>query len=224
MNNQFDDFMHTSGSTLLSVEPINNQDYDLETSNLQENTIEPAIQSVVDYDQIGCFDNGIGVCMKDGQYGYISSSGRELLPPVYEGASSLSDNVGYIQQYGQIYEIELINVEPIFNEEAETLSDLVLILTNQSFNLEKVDITVFIDGQELINQACETLDQHKGYYYYFNIVGAHTLRIELGNGYEIEKVLIINDESTRWVLISNWGNLDKSQVTVDIMDEQFLWK
>ena len=59
--------------------------------------------SHTDYDTIGWFSGGVAFCVRDGLYGYVDSSGNEVVPPKYSYASNTQNGVGFLEDDGGIY-------------------------------------------------------------------------------------------------------------------------
>ena len=55
------------------------------------------------YDDIDIVDENIAICRKDGKYGYIDVNGNELVPPIYDQASTIDNGVGFLSLDGTIY-------------------------------------------------------------------------------------------------------------------------
>lgn len=63
--------------------------------------------SETEYDRIILSANGIGVCEKDGKFGYIDAKGNELLPPTYDFATNIENGIGIVQDGEIIYKFEM---------------------------------------------------------------------------------------------------------------------
>lgn len=65
--------------------------------------IKGNIVAKTDYDEIGSFSDGIAICKKDGKYGYVDSTGIEILKPVYEWVTNIDNGVGFVLNEGKLY-------------------------------------------------------------------------------------------------------------------------
>jgi len=123
-----------------------------------------------------------------------------------------------------IKDLTIISEKGNYDDEAENQSNFIVILTNQSYENTKVSLTVYVDGNELISQNCKTKNQHTGYYYYYNLVGAHIIKVVSDDGQIVEKTMIMYENAPLWVLMSYWGDGENAKINFDIMDSPFLWK
>ena len=109
--------------------------------------------------------------------------------------------------------------------ESEKKANFNLILTNQNIYHTKVELTVYLDGNKLVNQLCEIEEWHTGYYYYYYLTGTHTLRVESDDGFVTEKDITFKKNKPCWVLTSYWAQDNDGiiSIIIDILDRRFLW-
>lgn len=124
----------------------------------------------------------------------------------------------------QIKDLTIFSEKGVYDIEAETQSNFIVILSNQSYENTKVKLTVFIDGNKLISQDCKTENQHTGYYYYYNLEGTHIVKVVSEDGQEVQKTITLDKNIPLWVLMSYWGDGDSAEINLNIMDSPFLWK
>lgn len=123
-----------------------------------------------------------------------------------------------------IKDLTIFSEKGVYDSEAENQSNFIVILSNQSFENTKVNLTVFIDGNKLISQDCKTENQHTGYYYYYNLVGTHIVKVMSDDGQEVQKTITFDENIPLWVMMSYWGDGESAKIDFNIMDSPFLWK
>lgn len=106
--------------------------------------------------------------------------------------------------------------------ESEKKANFNLILTNQTLYHPRVELTVYLDGNKLVNQLCELEDWHTGYYYYYYLTGTHTLRVESDDGLAAEKEITFKKDKPLWILASYW-NYDNGGIIINVLNKRFLW-
>lgn len=62
-----------------------------------------------DYNEIGSFSDGIAICKKDGKYGYVDSTGAEILKPVYEWATNIDNGISFVLNEGKLYRFTTVH-------------------------------------------------------------------------------------------------------------------
>jgi len=124
----------------------------------------------------------------------------------------------------QIKDLTVLSEKGVYDVEAEKQSNLIIILSNQSYENTKVSLMVYVDGNELISQNCKTENQHTGYYYYYNLVGTHIIKVVSDDGQTVEKTMSLDENTPLWVLMSYWGDGESAKINFDIMDSPFLWE
>jgi len=124
----------------------------------------------------------------------------------------------------QIKDLTVLSEKGVYDVEAEKQSNLIIILSNQSYENTKVSLMVYVDGNELISQNCKTENQHTGYYYYYNLVGTHIIKVVSDDGQTVEKTMSLDENTPLWVLMSYWCDGESAKINFDIMDSPFLWE
>lgn len=120
--------------------------------------------------------------------------------------------------------LEVIKNDGEYNQDAIEESNYIIMLSNQSFRKPKMKISVFIDGIEIIDQKCNVEDQHKGYYYYFNLEGEHEITVKSGDGLtQTKRINFVSGELT-WSSIMYWNyEGEEPQIIHEVQDNPFLW-
>lgn len=124
----------------------------------------------------------------------------------------------------QIKDLTIFSEKGVYDIEAENQSNFIVILSNQSYENTKVNLTVLIDGNELISQDCKTENQHTGYYYYYNLEGTHIIKVVSEDGQEVQKTVSLDENIPLWVLVSYWSDGERAKIELNIMDSPFLWE
>jgi len=123
-----------------------------------------------------------------------------------------------------IESLEVIKKDGEYDQFAMEKSNYVIMLSNQSFRKPKMKITVLIDGVEIIEEKCKVENQHKGYYYYFNLEGNHEIKVESEDGLIETKIInFVSDELT-WSSITYWNYEEEGpHLFHEVQDSPFLW-
>ncbi|MCH7561913.1 MAG: hypothetical protein IIC67_11240 [Thaumarchaeota archaeon] len=119
--------------------------------------------------------------------------------------------------------IELENTEPEL--EIEKLGNFTLTVSNQSFEISPVDITVQIDGKAVIDRDFEVGSQHNFYSFEFQIAkGIHIIHAssELGD-VELEKEFEVDEEKWGYLFYTNDEN-HLPRFELEISDEGFAFE
>ncbi len=109
-------------------------------------------------------------------------------------------------------------VQPVAPEAA----DLHLWVSNQSFDDAQVQITVSVDGVEVVDAPFEVADQHNWQLFPVRLdPGQHVLRAVSDSGAEVERSIVIPRGAQRYVVVNYWSQSDElpGRFTVDISDE-----
>lgn len=109
------------------------------------------------------------------------------------------------------------------SNEKEEKSNLIIIISNQSFANRDVKIEVAIDGKKIIDNRFKVEDQHNWLYFYYSLAdGNHTIRALSEDGARIEENFDIDMNNKKWILIKYWKD-EKSnpKFTYDIKTRPF---
>lgn len=109
-------------------------------------------------------------------------------------------------------------VQPVAPEAA----DLHLWVSNQSFDDAQVQITVSVDGVEVVDAPFEVADQHNWQLFPLQLAsGQHLLRAVSDSGAQLERSIVIPRGAQRYVVVDYWSQSAESpgRFTVDISDE-----
>ena len=114
---------------------------------------------------------------------------------------------------------------PQFSHEIEQENaNFILYVSNQSFDKSKIDISVTVDGNMIVNDKFRVKNQHYWKIYSIRLSqGVHTLIAAADKGkYKIEKQFEIT--KTHWAVLDFWYKDDtdsqKSNLTFQIYDQQ----
>ena len=81
-----------------------------------------------------------------------------------------------------------------------------LYVSNQSFDIDPVEIQVYIDGQEVVNGTFRVESQHTWILFDLDLEpGEHTLRVT-GHDGEAELIETFNISDEHWGLVEFWAN------------------
>ena len=120
--------------------------------------------------------------------------------------------------------LDIISDNGEFNSDAEKKSDLIIVLSNQSFYQSEINLKVFIDGIELVNQNCKVENQHKSYNYYYFLQGSHEIRVKSSDGKEVIKNISLSGQKPKWLLFFYWkSETDEANLTFNELETPFLW-
>ncbi|MGF7059546.1 hypothetical protein [Brassicibacter mesophilus] len=110
-------------------------------------------------------------------------------------------------------------------KEKEGVSNLIIIISNQSFSNRNVEIEVAIDGKKIIDNSFKVEDQHNWLYFYYNLAdGSHTIHALSEDGAEIEEDFDIDINNKKWILIEYWKEENSnSKLTYDIKTRPFMF-
>ena len=97
-------------------------------------------------------------------------------------------------------------------DEAE--ADLVLHVSNQSFDDEKVHLTVAVDGATVVDGDFEVADQHNWASFHLELPpGVHEVTAEADSGAMLRESFRVPDDDTRYAVIDHWGAGDSAELT-----------
>ncbi|MGQ0790756.1 MAG: hypothetical protein ACT4NJ_00845 [Nitrosopumilaceae archaeon] len=138
---------------------------------------------------IWCFD-ACGPCSSYGTF-YIEVDGRCILP----------DDA---PRQDVIITEEKNSLEPESELETEQLKNFTLAVSNQSFDISPVDISVQIDGKVVIDRDFDVGNQHIYHEFKFPLTkGIHTIHAESIHGKaKLEKEFVVDKEI--WGFLSFW--------------------
>ena len=108
-------------------------------------------------------------------------------------------------------------------------ADLLLYVSNQSFEDEVVGITVAIDGVVVVDQDFDVEGQHNWVEFPIALpAGEHTVTATSGTGAEGSQELTLPEGEQRWVVVDYWYYPDQGDgsdvvertFTIEVSDEQ----
>lgn len=118
--------------------------------------------------------------------------------------------------------VERLNEDTEYNEEGEKTANCIVILSNQSYEDTEVVMSVYIDDIEVAKQECHTENQHKGYYYYFQMTGKHRIKVVADTGQYTDYEDLFSEDDQRWIVVSYWP--DSEVLGRYVTEEPFGWK
>jgi hypothetical protein len=97
-------------------------------------------------------------------------------------------------------------------------ANLVLYVSNQSFEHDRVDITVRIDGVLVVDQSFAVEGQHNWLEFPIKLpAGEHTLEAISGTGVGLSEPVTVPDGEKRWVVLDYWYYPDRGDGS-DVVD------
>ena len=96
----------------------------------------------------------------------------------------------------------------------EVEADLVLYVSNQSFDDEKVRLKLAVDGVTVVDADFEVADQHNWISFALGLApGVHEVTAKADSGATLRETFRVPDNKTRYALIDYWGEDDSSELT-----------
>lgn len=96
----------------------------------------------------------------------------------------------------------------------EAEADLVLHVSNQSFDDEEVRLTVTIDGVTVVDGDFHVEDQHNWVSYPLSLtLGGHEITAESDSGATLHESFEVRRGKTRYAVIDNWGEGGSADLT-----------
>ena len=93
-------------------------------------------------------------------------------------------------------------------------ADLVLFASNQSFDEEKVRLTVAVDGVTVVDGDFHVEGQHNWVSFPLSLSpGVHEITAESGTGAALSKSFRVPGNKTRYAVIDHWGDDDSAELT-----------
>ena len=91
-------------------------------------------------------------------------------------------------------------------------ADLVLIVSNQSFDDEEVRLTVKVDGATVVDGNFHVEDQHSWIYFPLKVpAGGHEVIAESDSGATLRESFDLPRDRTRYAIIEHWTEDDSAQ-------------
>ncbi|WP_105615796.1 hypothetical protein [Vallitalea okinawensis] len=122
--------------------------------------------------------------------------------------------------------IDLGNLKGLYSNEWESQAKLILMISNQSFYMDSVNLSIYVDEELLVEDTYLVEDQHNYRYYYIVIEeGDHEISVQY-NGEIIGKETIeIIDNKPTFVALSYWEEKDtEATVHFYVSDKPILIK
>jgi len=93
----------------------------------------------------------------------------------------------------------------------EEQADLVLYVSNQSFDDEKVGLTVAVDGVTVVDGDFNVEDQHNWFSFPLSLSpGVHEVTAEADSGAALSESFRVPADKTRYAVIDYWGEDDSA--------------
>lgn len=121
--------------------------------------------------------------------------------------------------------LEVVKISGQFSPEASEKSNYTIMLSNQSFKRPVIKLSVYIDGEKIISQRCFVKNQHKGYYFYFNLVGSHKIVVKSSDGKKETVKINLEANESRWSIIKYWNSM-KEGAYISYYEQEygFIWE
>ena len=101
-----------------------------------------------------------------------------------------------------------IDPNRFYSEKRIEDSNLIVMISNQSFENPNVKIKGYIDDELLFEVIYSVGGQHVVTYYYSNLKkGNHTIFVESEDGAKLTEIIEIGEEKL-WIYITYWGGKD----------------
>jgi len=96
----------------------------------------------------------------------------------------------------------------------EDEADLVLYVSNQSFDDEEVRMYVAVDGLAVVDGDLQVADQHNWVSFPLSLSpGAHEVTAESDSGATLREPFEVPGDKTRYAVIDHWGEDDSAELT-----------
>jgi len=96
----------------------------------------------------------------------------------------------------------------------EDEADLVLYVSNQSFDDEEVRMSVAVDGLAVVDGDLQFADQHNWVSFPLSLSpGAHEVTAKSGSGATLREPFEVPGDKTRYAVIDHWGEDDSAELT-----------
>lgn len=93
-------------------------------------------------------------------------------------------------------------------------ADLVLYVSNQSFEDERVRLTVVVDDVTVVDGNFHVADQHNWAAFPLRMPsGMHTIRAEADSGAALAETFRVPGNRTRYAVIDHWGEDESAELT-----------
>lgn len=122
--------------------------------------------------------------------------------------------------------MDLGNLKGEYSKDLEKGAKLILMISNQSFYNDEVNLSIYIDEKLLVNETYFVGDQHSYSYYYISLEeGEHEISVEYNDEIIGEESVGISDEKPIWGALTYWEEKDtNANIGFHISDEQILIK
>lgn len=96
----------------------------------------------------------------------------------------------------------------------EEHADLMLYVSNQSFDDELVGLTVEVDGQTVVDDEFHVEGQHNWISFPLSMApGAHEITAESDNGATLSEGFEVPGDETHYAVIDHWGERGSAELT-----------
>ena len=98
-------------------------------------------------------------------------------------------------------------------------------LSNQSFRRPIIKLSVYIDGEKIISKRCFVKNHHKGYYFYFDLVGSHKIVVKSSDGKKETVKINLKENESRWSIIKYWNSMNEgAYISYYEQEYGFIWE
>ena len=93
-------------------------------------------------------------------------------------------------------------------------ANLILYASNQSFDDEKVRVTIAVDGVTVVDDDFYVADQHNWVSFPLGMSsGVHEITAETDSGATLRKSFLVPADKARYAAIDHWGEDDSAELT-----------
>lgn len=135
------------------------------------------------------------------------------------GGESQSVNTGEPVPDGNLYTAG----DGQYSEEMEKNANIVVMVSNQSFDVPHVKMSGTVDELHVFNDEYSVGDQHQyAYYYVYASPGEHEFKV-LANGISIKETVTITEDEPLWICFSYWNAENEDEkISVFTQNERIL--
>lgn len=154
----------------------------------------------------------------------IYIKGLIFLVLMYLGMSTI-ENLNTSLNAKKVDGLEVVKISGRFSPMANDESNYTIMLSNQSFKRPIIKLSVYIDGKKIISQRCFVKNQHKGYYFYFNLVGSHKIVVKSSDGRKEKVKINLEENESRWSIIKYWNSMKEGPyISYYEQEYGFIWE
>lgn len=137
----------------------------------------------------------------------------------FEIGKEISDPVDEPVPDGNLY----TSGDGTFSEQKEENASVIVMVSNQSFEVPKVQMSATVDGLHIFDDEYHVGTQHEySYYYVYASPGEHEFEV-MANGISIKETVTITEDEPLWVCFSYWNTENEDEkISVLAQNERIL--